>query len=170
MHRRLARLALALLVIGGSIAPAINAEAVGQGTAACTGTMTLTFGSPVTEIPSLSGKGFGIHGDATCPAGRQTSISWDGAGVAVQGTNCDVFLTANVAATGTFNVAGYNPPVLYEGAGPTSVQTWVMVDMTGLQLIAVGEFAWLNTAEQLACSRGLGTNTMTLTGALVVVT
>ena len=156
---------LTLLVPAAAAIPAEAAATVGT-SPICIGSMTLTFSTPLTAIPSTPT--IMVSGSATCSGVSNISVSWTNvAPVSGLAVSCEEIVALG---SGTLTTPSSNPSVIMLGAGPTLAQTWIFLDTSGADLAAVGVFAWTDTTALTNCLTGRGTiSSMTVWGALVLV-
>ena len=75
-----------------------------------------------------------------------------------------------IVASGTFTASTGGKTVTMAGLGPSAAQAWAFVGSPTGGVVAAGVFTWTDTTEITNCLTGSGTSTMTLWGAIAVVT
>jgi hypothetical protein len=131
----------------------------------CTGMMTLTFAANITAVPTTTT--VTVTGGAGCSLGSG-SVSWAIQFPATLTADCEEIV---IEAPGSFTPPSSGAkPVTVVALGPSAVQSWTFAGGTSGGVVATGVFTWTNQTEISNCLTGSGTSTMTLWGAIAVVT
>ena len=161
---RIAAAAVALVASSATVLPA-QALTTASNTTYCSGTMTLTFTTPLTIFPAA--RNFSLSGSGTCAGLSSGPASWSSLGMTATDATCEAIAAQG---GGTFTVPTESPSVSMTVAGPTAVESWTFLDSGGMNTLqASGVFAWENLAQIQSCL-GSGTLSVTLNGSFVVVT
>lgn len=160
---RIMAVAAALVVAHATVLPA-HALEVASNTSTCTGTMTLTFFTPLTIMPAA--RAFSVSGSGSCTGLSSGPATWSSLSISSIDATCEGIVAQG---NGSLSVPGAARTVAMIAVGPAPLESWTFMDNTGANsLQASGAFAWTNTAEIQNCL-GSGTSTVTLTGSFAVV-